>query len=215
MSAPSPDPSFVVVVPIKPPAIGKSRLAGLGDGQRRRLAEAFALDTVAAARAATTVGAVLVATDDAAFARALTALGCAAVPDGDSNSLNSALRQAVAEAGRRWPGLAPVALCADLPALRPGDLDTALTSLVPGGPSFVADAAREGTTLYAAPYEEFDPRFGASSREAHLAAGALEVRGDLPSLRRDVDDLEDLHEALLLGVGAYTGALAEELGLGG
>ncbi|MDN4160577.1 2-phospho-L-lactate guanylyltransferase [Nocardioides abyssi] len=204
---------FAVVVPVKPPAFGKSRLGGLGDEQRRRLAAAFALDTAAACLAARSVGAVLVATDDAGFAARLTALGCAAVPDGDTNDLNAALRQAAREAHRRWPELEPVALCADLPALRAADLDAALGSLVPGGPSFVADADGVGTTLYTAPHAEFDPRFGGGSRAAHLAAGALEVAGELPTLRRDVDDLDDLRAAAVLGLGPRTAPLAQELGL--
>ena len=39
---------YVALVPVKPPALGKSRLVGLTDDERRTLAAAFALDTVAA-----------------------------------------------------------------------------------------------------------------------------------------------------------------------
>lgn len=206
-------PPYVVVVPVKPPARGKSRIVGLDHEQRRGLARAFALDTVAACLAADHVEAVLVATDDAAFSRELGALGCATIPDGDTNDLNAALRQAVAEARRRWPELTPAAVCADLPALRPDELATALETLVPDGPSFVADAEGVGTTLYTAPYGEFDPQFGPGSRAAHLAAGALELRADLPSLRRDVDDLDGLRAAVSIGVGPETAAVVAGLGL--
>ena len=34
-----------------------------------------------------------------------------------------------------------------------------------------------GTTLYTAPYDAFDPRFGRGSRAAHLDAGAVEIAG--------------------------------------
>ena len=51
MPAPDNPVRCVVVVPVKPPALGKSRLVGLTDEQRRELAEAFALDTVTAALA--------------------------------------------------------------------------------------------------------------------------------------------------------------------
>ena len=44
----APGLSYVVVVPVKPPAHGKSRMSGLPDEQRSLLARAFALDTVAA-----------------------------------------------------------------------------------------------------------------------------------------------------------------------
>jgi 2-phospho-L-lactate guanylyltransferase len=201
-------PQFAVLVPVKPPVHGKSRLVGPTHELRRELAAAFALDTVTACLAAVRVAEVLVVTDDASFSQRMAALGCACVPDGVSGDLNGTLRQAAAEARRRWPHLEPVALCADLPALHPGDLDEALSAAEDAGPCFVADAAGHGTTLYAAPHDRFDPRFGVGSRLAHLTAGALELAGDLPTLRNDVDDLEDLHRALALGVGAHTALAA-------
>lgn len=204
---------YVVVVPVKPPAFGKSRLVGLGDSDRRDLAEAFALDTVAACLATACVAQVLVVTDDALFAARFAELGCAGVPDGDSSGLNPALRQAAAEAQRRWPDLAPVAVLADLPALRPGDLDDALASVVPGGPSYVVDADGTGTTLYTASYDEFDPSFGRASAHAHQVVGGFAIRGELASLRRDVDDLDDLRQAATLGLGKETALLAARLHL--
>lgn len=204
---------YVVVVPVKPPAFGKSRLVGLDDSDRRDLAEAFALDTAAACLATSSVAHVLVVTDDAEFAARFAALGCAGVPDGDSSGLNPALRQAVVEAQRRWPELTPVALLADLPALRPEHLDEALTSVIPGGASYVADADGTGTTLYTAAYDEFDPRFGQHSAHAHQSAGALAIPGALATLRRDVDDLDDLRLAATLGLGAQSARLAARLHL--
>ena len=205
---------YVVVVPVKPPAFGKSRLVGLDHADRRELAEAFALDTAAACLAASSVTQVLVVTDDASFAARFADLGCAAVPDGDSSGLNPALRQAAAEAQRRWPELTPVAVLADLPALRPEHLDEALTSVVPGGASYVADAVGTGTTLYTAAYDEFDPRFGRASAQAHRSAGALAISGALTTLRRDVDDLDDLRLAAALGLGEESARLAALLHLG-
>lgn len=202
--------NFVVVLPVKPPALGKSRLLGPDDAQRRGLAEAFALDTAAACLAASAVHAVLAVTDDAAFAARLTAAGCACIPDG-GDGLNGALREGAAEAVRRWPGRQPVALLADLPALRAADIDAALAALVPGGASYVADAAGSGTTLYTAPVEEFAPEFGIDSALAHRDAGALAVPGELATLRRDVDDLDDLRAAVALGVGPATSAAAAPL----
>lgn len=195
---------YAVLLPVKPPAIGKSRLLGVAD--RRALAEAFALDTVAACIAASSVAEVLVVTDDAPFSARLTGLGTNAIPDGVAGDLNGTLRQAAAEAHRRWPGLRPVAICADLPALRPADLDDVLLRAGPH-PAFVPDAAGVGTTLYVAAYDEFDPRFGPGSREAHLDAGALEIADAAPSVRRDVDDADDLRDAVVLGVGPETAAL--------
>jgi len=201
-------PQYAVLVPVKPPARGKSRLVGPSDDRRRDLAAAFALDTVSACLVAERVGAVLAVTDDASFSRRLAELGCAAIPDGVTGDLNATLRQAAAEVHRRWPHLVPAAVCADLPALRPEDLDAALAGAAADVPSFVADAAGIGTTLYTAPHAQFDPRFGPGSRLAHRGTGAREIEGSLTSLRRDVDDVDDLREALALGVGPHTAAAA-------
>lgn len=195
---------YAVIVPVKPPKVGKSRLATLPDVRRRELAGAFALDTVAAALATPTVVQVLVVTDDALFSRALVSLGASSVPDGDTTDLNATLGQAGAEALRRWPDLRPVALCADLPALRAHELATALLRAPEGAAGFVVDATGSGTTLFTAPHRSFVTHFGVGSRAAHLAMGAQEIDGPLDSLRRDVDDVDDLRAALALGVGVHT-----------
>lgn len=203
MTAPS-TPAHVLLVPVKPPAVGKSRLQGLSDGVRRDLAAAFALDTVTACLATPGVARVLAVTDDAHFARDLAQAGCDVLPDGPSGELNTSLALAAAEAYRRWPELRPVALCADLPALRPSDLAAALAAAGATPAAFVADAAGIGTTMYSAAYDGFRPRFGADSRRAHLAGGAVELPGELTTLRADVDDLDDLARARALGLGPHT-----------
>lgn len=210
-AAPDPD-GFVVLVPVKPPAVGKSRLVGLPDERRQALARAFALDTVEAALGARRVVAVLTVTDDARFSAALSGVGCHAIPDGVSLDLNATLRQAAAESARRWPNCLPVALCADLPALLTHELDVALAEVGTawaehGAASFVSDADGVGTTLYAAAYEAFDPHFGIGSAATHRARGALPVGALVPSLRRDVDDVDDLAAAAVLGLGPRTAAV--------
>ena len=209
MTSSTAPPPCVVVVPVKPPLRGKSRMVGMDDEQRRELAEAFALDTVGAALRTPTAYAVLVVTDDAHLARRMAALGCAVVPDGAGEDLNATLVQASAEVARRWPGAVPVALCADLPALRPEHLDPVLQQAraraADGEAMFVRDRAGEGTTLYAAPVERFAPRFGTGSAAAHAADGAVECPADdVPTVRADVDDLVDLGAALATGVGEHT-----------
>ncbi len=215
-SAAAPEPAAagcVVVVPVKPPAVGKSRLAAdpfqhLGDDQRRELAEAFALDTVEAVAATPRVVAVLVVTDDFRLAAAMRASGCEVMPDGASEDLNATLVQAAAEVARRWPDAVPVALCADLPGLRPGELAPVLDDVAglvaSGRTAFVRDRAGVGTTLYAAAADRFDPSFGVDSAARHLAAGGVEVGQDAASVRADVDDLADLGAAMVAGVGPHT-----------
>lgn len=203
---------FGVVIPVKPPRHAKSRLGVLGEDVRQSLAEAFALDTVAAALECERVAAVLVVTDDHRLADRVRALGAGAIPDGTAGDLNAALVQGAAELVRRDPTLRPTALCADLPSLRPGELARALDATPTEGLGFVADAERVGTTLVtAADLATFRPRFGPGSRTAHLQAGVEVADVGLDSLRRDVDTPDDLRQALSLGLGACTARLAEDL----
>ncbi len=206
---------FCLLVPAKPAARAKSRLAPLGEEVRRSLASAFVTDTVTAALASARVGAVLVVTDDHVLARELRAKGVDVVPDGLGDDLNGSLVQAAAEGRRRWPDLAPAALCADLPALRPSELTAALDVAAGHPASFVRDADGEGTTLFAATSPDaFEPRFGAGSRDAHRAGGAHEVvEVAVPTLRRDVDTPADLDDAVRLGVRTRTAEVVAGLRL--
>jgi 2-phospho-L-lactate/phosphoenolpyruvate guanylyltransferase len=195
-----------VIVPVKPPAVAKSRLSGLGDDVRRSLAAAFAADTVAACLACESVAVVLAVTDDHLVARDLRQLGAEVVPDPTTVDLNATLRQSAVELDRRTPGLRVAAVCADLPALRASELDRALAAAPPERQGFVADSDRLGTTLVVAPdAASFQPSFGAGSRELHLDAGLVELDlPDIPGLRRDVDVPANLEEVLRLGVGPAT-----------
>lgn len=197
---------FVVLVPVKPTGRAKSRLAALGDTTRRALVEAFVADTVAVASRSSGVVAVMVVTDDHLLAATLRGAGVHVLPDGVAEDLNGSLVQAAAEAHRRWPEAGVAALCADLPALDPADLSSALEASLGHRSAFVPDAAGVGTTMYAARLlEDFAPRFGVGSREEHLDGGAHELAGlAVPTLRRDVDTPEDLREAVALGVGDRT-----------
>ena len=134
---------------------------------------------------------------------------------GVQDALNAALRHGAAVSARRWPGTGLAALTADLPAVSPAELAGALRDAAssPGPAAFVPDAAGVGTTLYAVrPGGEFRPLFGGASRARHAAAGAAELDLDvMTGLRRDVDTPDDLREALTLGAGPRTTALAAEL----
>ena len=134
---------------------------------------------------------------------------------GVQDALNAALRHGAAVAARRWPRSGLAALTADLPAVSPAELGAALRAAgaSPGRAAFVPDAAGVGTTLYAVPPGgEFRPLFGGASRARHAAAGAVELDlDDLTGLRRDVDTPDDLREALTLGAGPFTRAVAAGL----
>jgi 2-phospho-L-lactate/phosphoenolpyruvate guanylyltransferase len=198
-----------IVIPVKRLPLAKTRLY---DGTRppaahRRLALALALDTVGAALACPVVRRVLVVTDDPQAAPALAARGATVVPDRPGRGLNPAVTYGASRATALGPADGIAALSADLPALRPADLASALAGALTFPRSFVPDRAGTGTVLLAArPGTALKPRFGAGSRAAHRASGAVELTGGWPSLRQDVDTAEDLATAAELGLGPATAA---------
>lgn len=195
-----------LVVPLKPLAVAKSRLARAVGASRPGLALAFALDTVAGALACAAVADVVVVTDDAAAGAELARLGARIVPDAPAAGLNAALDHGARAVRSGRPGVAVAALNADLPALRPPELQRVLENASVFPRAFLADAAGIGTTLLsAAPDVELTPSFGGPSRARHSASGAVEIDlADVDSVRRDVDTAADLRSALALGVGRHT-----------
>jgi 2-phospho-L-lactate/phosphoenolpyruvate guanylyltransferase len=202
--------TWTLVVPVKPLARAKSRLSGAAGPHRERLALAIATDTVSAVLRSSRVHRVVVVTDDPIAAPELAALGAVIVPDEPDSGLNPALFHGAAEARRLAPASAVGALSADLPSLRPAELDQVLDAASAAPNAFVADAAGVGTTLYTArPGASFTPVFGLDSRARHREGGARELDlENVPSVRRDVDTIEDLREALELGVGPHTASVA-------
>ncbi|WP_236540339.1 2-phospho-L-lactate guanylyltransferase [Spiractinospora alimapuensis] len=192
----------------------KSRLSPLGH-HRRALALAVACDTVSATVRCDRVARVVVVTDDGDAAPRLRDLGAHIVADDPNAGLNPALAHGAAEASRLLPAAGRAALSADLPALRAADLSRALDAADEAAQSFVADLAGTGTTLYAARSgEEFAPAFGSDSRRRHRDHGVVEITLDgIDSLRRDVDTVDDLRAALVLGVGTATAEAAARAGV--
>ncbi len=214
-----------LIVPVKSLTRAKSRLRGAADDglgdpvAHARLTLALARDTVAAAGAARRVARVLVISSDPRVGEVLTLEGAVVLPEGPERGLNSALRRA-AWLVRRAGSDRPVgALQADLPALRPGELDAALAdalAVFAAGRAYRAycpDAVGAGTTLLVcAAHTELRPRFGGRSAAAHAAAGAAPLDGPWPGLRRDVDTVEDLRHAVDLGLGPATRAALHTTG---
>lgn len=203
---------WVVVIPVKLGAEGKTRLAdALSPGARERLVRAMAVDTVAAAGAASSVDRVVVVTGDVVL-RSLLATSTDLVDD-PGGGLNSALRAGVERARVLAPDAGTAILLGDLPALRPDDLADALDMAAAHDRAVVADAEGTGTTLLAAlPGVALEPRFGAGSSAAHERAG--HVRLDVvatSTVHQDVDVPADLAAVERLGVGPAT---HEVLGLG-
>ncbi|MEU3873381.1 MULTISPECIES: 2-phospho-L-lactate guanylyltransferase [Streptomyces] len=209
---------WTLVVPVKPLAVAKSRLAaGTGALPAPALALAFAQDTVAAALACASVRDVVVVTADARAGTELCALGARVLPEPAGGGLNAALAHGAHLVRARCRRAGVATLNADLPALRPHELGLVLDSAAEFPRAFLADSAGIGTTLLAAaPGMELAPAFEGRSRARHAASGAREIAlTGVDSVRRDVDTEADLRAALALGVGPRTAALAGRLSLPG
>ncbi|MDD7941201.1 2-phospho-L-lactate guanylyltransferase [Actinomycetospora lutea] len=222
------DVAVDLVVPVKELRRAKSRLAPAvadlpGDDADREqahhaLALALARDTLAAARSARRVGRLVVVTTESAER-----LGGAGEPrevvHDEGGGLNAAVRAGEAHLRRGRhdrEARAVAALQADLPSLRPEELDDALAraaALFAGGAdaAVVADHDGTGTTLLiAAPGRALRPRFGPGSARAHVRGGAVALDGHWPGLRSDVDTVADLGRARALGTGPATRAWSDD-----
>lgn len=200
----------MVVVPVKRLESAKSRL---DRPDRAEVALAMAEDTMDAATACPIVDAVLVVTDDERAATRLRRRATVVADEPDAG-LNPALAHGAEQATQRWPEHGVAVLAADLPALRPDELERALRAAEHHPRALVADASGSGTVLLtAAPGVRLDPRFGAGSRRGHAAAGVVDLTDATEAgsgLRRDVDTLADLADAADLGVGRATRARLPE-----
>lgn len=202
---------WTAVVPVKHTRVAKSRLAGRGDVLRRRLAMAFVTDTVdAVARCPVVVDTVLV-TNDADIAEALADRDVHIVRDEPDAGLNPALAHGAAVAAGQAPANGILLISADLPALRPRELQQTLRVAEQHPRAFVCDIAGLGTTaLCSLPGLDPQPQFGARSRAAHRHSGVAEIQQDgIVSVRRDVDTWVDLWDAARLGVGTATSRVLE------
>jgi 2-phospho-L-lactate/phosphoenolpyruvate guanylyltransferase len=200
---------WTIIIPVKPPAVGKSRLRGstapvtVSDD----LVAAIALDTIAAA--CSVDADIVVVTGSDVIEAGATSLGAKVLADqrsadGSGVGLNPAIRHAEAAIGLHgWRA----AMAADLPSLRSADLRDALDEALRlgTGRTYVSDHHGVGTTmLSASPGVALDPVFGGASAGAHAASGARPLGGHWPSLRLDVDTAADLQAAEALGLGPRT-----------
>jgi len=212
-----------LVMPVKPLHAAKSRLRGAADrgvgdpGAHAALTLALAHDTVAAVLETRAVRRLLVISSDPVVAAELAAVGVEVVPD-VTDGLNAALSHGADLLRAADPGASVGALQADLPALKPGELDAALhdaAALFAAGTrrAYCPDAPGTGTTLLlAASGVGLDPCFGAGSATRHRASGAVPLLAAGPGLRRDVDTGDDLCAAAELGLGPHTRAVLAPTG---
>jgi 2-phospho-L-lactate/phosphoenolpyruvate guanylyltransferase len=178
---------WTVLIPLKPPAIGKSRLA-VPTRDRPGLARAIALDTLDAACACPQVSEVVVISSDPSWVlprRARLVL----------EPRTTTIDEAVALGLRTVTDRSPRAvLLGDLSGLDPADLVEALGVARGIDRGLVRDVEGTGTTLVTArPGVPLDTAFGSDSARHHRGLGYVDLPIDRSStLRRDVDTVDHL-----------------------
>lgn len=197
---------WMVIIPIKPPQIAKSRL----ESTKRRvtteeLARAFAKDVVAVATQVASVVGVVAVTSDSSLARELRSSGATvlAEPVRLTGDLNAVLEFAQAEVLVQHPNCGIAIVTADLATIQPQSLANLLDSASRSKIGYVADHRGSGTSLLLnRSGHSVTPAFGLESASAHRARdfGDLTEFAD-DSLRLDIDTPDDLERAIAVGLG--------------
>lgn len=210
------DPYLVTaVVPVKTLTLAKTRLA-LPAEQRTELALAFALDTISALLRNPGVSGVLVVTSDPVIGWRLRQHSVRLVPD-EGLGLDLAVRSGIAAATTWMPTAGVVVVPADLPCLRADDLTRVLEDARTTRGAFVPDRSMTGTTLLIhPPGRTAVASYGLGSAARHRSLGLHPLHDAPVRARHDVDTMEDLRVAMVLGTGPETaGAVAALNGRGG
>jgi 2-phospho-L-lactate/phosphoenolpyruvate guanylyltransferase len=183
---------WIVIIPVKPLAAAKSRIS-VSPEVRRRLAAAFALNTIHAAHGAQLVEDVVVLTSDHRIAASAKQLGAVVLADCGSG-LNGSLQAALACQPQSDPA---AILAADLPLLTSDMLDGVLASGADYERWHVRDFAGTGTTMLGArECRSLEPQFGPESSKKHLGCGfaQLPLPENLLGAAHDVDTVTDLRQ---------------------
>jgi|FaiFalDrversion2_1042247.scaffolds.fasta_scaffold01369_2 2-phospho-L-lactate guanylyltransferase len=186
-----------VVIPVKPLSRAKSRMASRFTPEERAQLVLWMLDRVLRSCARAGLSEIYVVGGDERVARCAEPHGAHLVPEMGCG-LNETLEHALALV--RGEG-ACLVLAADLPRLTPEDLQELVRPWLQRGAAALAPAHDGGTNaLLLPPAAPFSPAFGPQSARAHRtqlrAAGwdVEEIR--TPGLMHDVDEPEDLTEAV-------------------
>ena len=171
-------PQYVVLVPVKPPARGKSRLVGLRRPPPRRWRRRSPSTPSRPPASPSGWPRCSSVTDDAAFAAAPRR------PRVRARSPTASPTTSTRRCGRPPPRCTAAGPTASRRPCAPTCRRCGPRSSTPRSPRAAAGDRRSSPTptasarrLYAAPYDAFDPRFGPGSRPAHLGAGAHEIDG--------------------------------------
>lgn len=196
-----------LIVAVKRLSAAKTRLASAFPSDvLEGVVLAMLIDTIIAASSVMSVRAITVVTPDAVAAKTVRELGARALvdptPQGHPDPLNNALSVAEAAIRAETPNVG--VLQGDLPALQPRELAEAIARARRNRRSFVSDRHGTGTSALFAFGVPLVPEFGTDSARRHRLSGAVELTGEWPGLRCDIDTPGDLATALGLGVGTVT-----------
>ena len=192
-----PSPRIAALLPVKSPARAKSRLAeGLGAEETSKVAEALLEDALSLVRSAPELDWWVVSDDFDVLTRAQDSRTRTLKDHGEG--LNEAVRRALPEIIASGAESILVIPC-DVPLAWKGDLEDVLDTGATSDVVVVPSGADGGTNaLFLTPPDILEPRFGAASLQAHIAAAErAKIRCSvlaLPRLALDLDTIEDARE---------------------
>ena len=192
------------IIPVKPLALGKSRLAAiLGPDERAELNRRLFQHVFQTAFAALPAERIAVATADVGLGNLVREHNAHWVPEPDAGGLNAALGEASKYAHENGAE-AVLVLPGDLPLLQADDIAAMCAALIPGSGCAIAPDSRElGTNALAltAPPPDFF-RFGDGSFAAHAEAArshGMEPRiVRRPGLACDLDTPDDYRQLAVM-----------------
>ncbi|MFJ6598509.1 2-phospho-L-lactate guanylyltransferase [Streptomyces violaceusniger] len=205
-----------MLLPVKPFALGKSRLGSWAGAARRDIARAVFLDTMDAILHTPEVCRLIVVTADPEAHALAAGAGAEGIHEASVGGLNAAARLGAAAAAGHGAGVRtdPVAVvAADLLALKPRELASVLAEASRHPRAVLADHRGHGSTVLTAQDPSFLlPGFEGASRARHAANGAYEIaHSGVAGARLDIDVPGDLALAAALGLGTHTAAVQANL----
>ena len=189
--------SLSAIVPVKPFAQSKSRLASvLSEEERAGLSRAFLEHTLSVLREVSAVSETLVISRDPAALAVARAFGARAILETEPSDLNAALTHAT-DIARQGGARALLILPVDLPCLTEAEIQQLMNDAADSALTIAPDRRDEGTNaLFIRPPGLIPYAFGADSFHQHCAlahrAGVQPRIVRLPGLALDVDVPDDL-----------------------
>jgi len=182
-----------LVLPVKELVLAKTRV-GLPGPDRAELALHLFRHTLNQVYRSPLVGQIVLVTRDPRVIEIAGPFDVAVAPEPEASDLNLAAERGHDHAHSLLPEAGVAVMVSDLPYLITSDVTAYLDEfLAQGEPMYVADHLGTGTTTVVQPASRRLPyRFGPDSAERHRRAGYRPTRGNLLSLRTDLDTPEDL-----------------------